>query len=124
MLQSKKEEPVQRFIAAHPLLLGFLNWDGLLLLKHPLGDDYVTDFVALGLEPWSNSPDLVATFVEIESPAMQLFTKAGNPSARLEPGDLIWSGTMGSTQAMEPGDVYEVEIEGVGILRNRVVQGR
>ena len=42
----------------------------------------------------------------------------------LEPGDLIWSGTMGSTQAMEPGDVYEVEIEGVGILRNRVVQGR
>ncbi len=42
----------------------------------------------------------------------------------LEPGDLIWSGTMGSTQAMEPGDVYEVEIEGVGVLRNRVVQGR
>jgi 2-keto-4-pentenoate hydratase/2-oxohepta-3-ene-1,7-dioic acid hydratase in catechol pathway len=42
----------------------------------------------------------------------------------LKPGDLIWSGTMGSTQAMEPGDVYEVEIEGVGILRNRVVQGR
>jgi len=24
---------------------------------------------------------------------------------------------------MEPGDVYEVEIEGVGILRNQVVQG-
>ncbi len=41
----------------------------------------------------------------------------------LEPGDLIWSGTMGSTRAMEPGDVYEVEIEGVGILRNQVVQG-
>jgi 2-keto-4-pentenoate hydratase/2-oxohepta-3-ene-1,7-dioic acid hydratase in catechol pathway len=42
----------------------------------------------------------------------------------LEPGDLIWSGTMGNTQAMEPGDVYEVEIKGVGVLRNRVVQGR
>ena len=42
----------------------------------------------------------------------------------LEPGDLIWSGTMGTTRAMEPGDVYEVEIEGVGILRNEVVQGR
>ncbi len=41
----------------------------------------------------------------------------------LEPGDLIWSGTMGTTRAMEPGDVYEVEIEGVGILRNEVVQG-
>ena len=42
----------------------------------------------------------------------------------LEPGDLIWSGTMGRTRAMQPGDVYEVEIEGVGILRNEVVQGR
>ena len=42
----------------------------------------------------------------------------------LEPGDLIWFGTMGSTQAMEPGDVYEVEISGVGTLRNEVVQGK
>jgi len=42
----------------------------------------------------------------------------------LEPGDLIWTGTMGSTRAMEPGDVYEVEVEGVGVLRNRVVQGK
>ncbi len=42
----------------------------------------------------------------------------------LYPGDLIWTGTMGSTRAMEPGDTYEVEIEGVGVLRNRVVQGR
>lgn len=41
----------------------------------------------------------------------------------LEPGDLVWSGTMGTTRAMEPGDVYEVEIEGVGVLRNPVVQG-
>lgn len=41
----------------------------------------------------------------------------------LKPGDLIWSGTMGSTQAMEPGDVYEVEIENVGVLRNELVQG-
>jgi 2-keto-4-pentenoate hydratase/2-oxohepta-3-ene-1,7-dioic acid hydratase in catechol pathway len=30
---------------------------------------------------------------------------------------------MGSTRAMQPGDVYEVEIEGIGILRNPVVQG-
>lgn len=42
----------------------------------------------------------------------------------LYPGDLIWTGTMGSTRAMEPGDVYEVEVQGVGVLRNRVVQGR
>lgn len=42
----------------------------------------------------------------------------------LSPGDLIFTGTPGSTQAMEPGDVVEVELEGVGVLRNTVVQGR
>jgi 2-keto-4-pentenoate hydratase/2-oxohepta-3-ene-1,7-dioic acid hydratase in catechol pathway len=41
----------------------------------------------------------------------------------LYPGDLVWTGTMGSTRAMSPGDTYEVEIPGVGILRNSVVQG-
>lgn len=40
----------------------------------------------------------------------------------LEPGDLIWSGTMGQTRAMKPGDVYEVEVEGVGVLKNTVVK--
>ena len=42
----------------------------------------------------------------------------------LYPGDLIWTGTMGSTRAMQPGDSYEVEVEGVGVLRNQVIQGR
>jgi 2-keto-4-pentenoate hydratase/2-oxohepta-3-ene-1,7-dioic acid hydratase in catechol pathway len=39
----------------------------------------------------------------------------------LLPGDVIYTGTVGVTQPMEPGDVYEVEIEGIGILRNPVV---
>jgi 2-keto-4-pentenoate hydratase/2-oxohepta-3-ene-1,7-dioic acid hydratase in catechol pathway len=38
----------------------------------------------------------------------------------LMPGDVIFTGTPGSTSAMKPGDVVEVEIEGVGILRNRI----
>jgi 2-keto-4-pentenoate hydratase/2-oxohepta-3-ene-1,7-dioic acid hydratase in catechol pathway len=38
----------------------------------------------------------------------------------LHPGDLIYTGTPGTTQAMKPGDVVEVEIEKVGVLRNRV----
>lgn len=38
----------------------------------------------------------------------------------LEPGDLIFTGTPGSTRAMSPGDVVEVEVEGVGVLRNTV----
>ena len=42
----------------------------------------------------------------------------------LEPGDVIFTGTPGTTQAMKPGDTYEVEIEGIGVLRNRVVPER
>jgi len=38
----------------------------------------------------------------------------------LKAGDLIFTGTPGSTQALQPGDVVEVEVEGVGILRNTV----
>ncbi len=40
----------------------------------------------------------------------------------LMPGDVIFTGTPGTTSAMKPGDVVEVEIEGIGVLRNRVVK--
>jgi 2-keto-4-pentenoate hydratase/2-oxohepta-3-ene-1,7-dioic acid hydratase in catechol pathway len=39
----------------------------------------------------------------------------------LAPGDLIYTGTPGNTRALAPGDVVEVEIDGVGLLRNPVV---
>ena len=39
----------------------------------------------------------------------------------LTPGDLIYTGTPGSTRKMNPGDSVEVDIEGIGILRNSVV---
>jgi 2-keto-4-pentenoate hydratase/2-oxohepta-3-ene-1,7-dioic acid hydratase in catechol pathway len=42
----------------------------------------------------------------------------------LMPGDVIYTGTPGTTRAMKAGDVVEVEIEGIGVLRNPVVQGR
>lgn len=38
----------------------------------------------------------------------------------LYPGDMIWMGTDGATQNMKPGDVCEVEISGIGVLRNPV----
>ena len=38
----------------------------------------------------------------------------------LLPGDVIYTGTPGTTSGMAPGDVVEVEIEGVGILKNYV----
>ena len=50
-----------------------------------------------------NSADLIFNMNHMVSYISKYFT--------LEPGDLIWSGTMGRTRAMEPGDVYEVEID-------------
>jgi 2-keto-4-pentenoate hydratase/2-oxohepta-3-ene-1,7-dioic acid hydratase in catechol pathway len=38
----------------------------------------------------------------------------------LLPGDLIYTGTPGRTSAMKPGDVVEIEIDGIGILRNTI----
>jgi 2-keto-4-pentenoate hydratase/2-oxohepta-3-ene-1,7-dioic acid hydratase in catechol pathway len=42
----------------------------------------------------------------------------------LEPGDVIFTGTPGVTQAMKPGDTFEVEIPGVALLRNKVVAAK
>ncbi|MFM2095725.1 MAG: hypothetical protein RIS70_2849 [Planctomycetota bacterium] len=39
----------------------------------------------------------------------------------LHPGDLIFTGTPGKTSEIKPGDVVEVELEGVGKLRNPVI---
>jgi 2-keto-4-pentenoate hydratase/2-oxohepta-3-ene-1,7-dioic acid hydratase in catechol pathway len=38
----------------------------------------------------------------------------------LEPGDVIYTGTPGSTKKMAPGDIVEIEIEGLGVLRNPI----
>ena len=40
----------------------------------------------------------------------------------LMPGDLVFTGTPGNTRAMKPGDVVQVEIEGIGTLRNPVTR--
>jgi 2-keto-4-pentenoate hydratase/2-oxohepta-3-ene-1,7-dioic acid hydratase in catechol pathway len=42
----------------------------------------------------------------------------------LEPGDVIFTGTPGTTQAMKPGDTFEVEIPGVTTLKNTVVAAK
>jgi 2-keto-4-pentenoate hydratase/2-oxohepta-3-ene-1,7-dioic acid hydratase in catechol pathway len=38
----------------------------------------------------------------------------------LLPGDVIYTGTPGTTSALKPGDILEAEIDGVGILKNSV----
>ncbi len=41
----------------------------------------------------------------------------------LVPGDVILSGTPAGSRPVQPGDVVEVEVEGLGVLRNTVVEG-
>jgi 5-oxopent-3-ene-1,2,5-tricarboxylate decarboxylase/2-hydroxyhepta-2,4-diene-1,7-dioate isomerase len=41
----------------------------------------------------------------------------------LEAGDVILSGTPANSRPVQPGDVVEVEVEGLGVLRNTVVEG-
>lgn len=38
----------------------------------------------------------------------------------LEAGDLVFTGTPGETPKLDDGDVVEIEIEGIGVLRNSV----
>jgi len=42
-------------------------------------------------------------------------------TATLHPGDVLWMGTEGADGDMVPGDVIEVEVGGIGVLRNYVV---
>jgi 5-oxopent-3-ene-1,2,5-tricarboxylate decarboxylase / 2-hydroxyhepta-2,4-diene-1,7-dioate isomerase len=39
----------------------------------------------------------------------------------LEPGDVVLSGTPANSRPMEPGDLVEVEVTGLGRLSNSVV---
>jgi 5-oxopent-3-ene-1,2,5-tricarboxylate decarboxylase / 2-hydroxyhepta-2,4-diene-1,7-dioate isomerase len=41
----------------------------------------------------------------------------------LVPGDVILSGTPANSRPVKPGDVVEVEVEGLGTLRNTIVEG-
>jgi 5-oxopent-3-ene-1,2,5-tricarboxylate decarboxylase/2-hydroxyhepta-2,4-diene-1,7-dioate isomerase len=41
----------------------------------------------------------------------------------LSPGDLLFTGTPAFSRPVEPGDVVEVEVEGLGTLTNHVVEG-
>jgi 2-keto-4-pentenoate hydratase/2-oxohepta-3-ene-1,7-dioic acid hydratase in catechol pathway len=42
----------------------------------------------------------------------------------LRPGDIISTGTPPGVGPLRPGDVAEVEVEGVGTLGNPVVEGK
>lgn len=59
--------------------------------------------------------DMIYKVAKLVSDASEAFT--------LLPGDIILTGTT-AAGTVEPGDVVEIEIEGVGVLRNRIVPER
>jgi 2-keto-4-pentenoate hydratase/2-oxohepta-3-ene-1,7-dioic acid hydratase in catechol pathway len=60
----------------------------------------------------ANTSTLIYSLAEIIAFASEVMT--------LHPGDLIFTGTPGETPKLEDADVVEVEIAGVGVLRNGV----
>ncbi len=62
------------------------------------------------------------TSLLIHSPAK--LVSWASQSMTLEPGDVIYTGTPTGVGAIAPGDVLEIEIDGIGVLRNRVVAER
>src|SRR5579864_7275819 len=50
------------------------------------------------------------------------FLVAMTRNLTLYPGDVLWMGTEGATENMKHGDVCEIEITGIGTLRNPVVR--
>ena len=49
------------------------------------------------------------------------FISAISEYVTLQPGDMIWMGTEGTSPDLKAGDVVEVEITGIGVLRNHFV---
>ena len=69
----------------------------------------------------SNTRELIHNIPQLVAFCSQVFT--------LEPGDVVMTGTPGGLAKdrnpptfMNPGDVMETEIEGLGIARNPIVQ--
>ena len=62
--------------------------------------------------------DAVTSALVFDVPALVEYVSA---AFTLEPGDVISTGTPAGIGPVQPGDVVEVEIEGIGVLRNRIV---
>ena len=65
------------------------------------------------IEQQGNTADLIFDVRTLIAFVSEYFT--------LEPGDLISTGTPAGVGNLNPGDTVEIEIEGIGVLRNRVV---
>ena len=101
-LQWFRAKGADTFGPVGPVMVSGVNYNDLLLQTRLNGE----------VKQSQRTQDLIFGPAEIVSYVSKYVT--------LEPGDMIFTGTPGSTSAMNPGDVVEVELEGVGVLRNTV----
>ncbi|MGE3777491.1 MAG: fumarylacetoacetate hydrolase family protein [Pirellulaceae bacterium] len=86
-----------------PFIARGLNYDDLLLQLRLNGEVKQSERTSQFINDISTTVSVISRYVT------------------LLPGDLIFTGTPGTTAAIKSGDVVEVELEGVGVLRNPVV---
>ncbi len=91
------------FAPIGPVIATGLNYDDLLVQTRVNGE----------VRQSERTKDLIFDVATIVSYISRYIT--------LLPGDVIFTGTPQTTRAMQPGDVVEIEVEGVGVLRNPVV---
>ena len=102
-LQWWRAKGADTFAPLGPMIVGGIEYDNLLLQTRVNGK----------VVQEQRTSDLLFSLETIVSWISQFVT--------LTPGDLIFTGTPGTTSPLQPGDVVEVEIEGIGILQNPVV---
>lgn len=90
------------FAPLGPAIAQGLNYDNLMLTTRVNGQ----------IKQQQRTKDLIFNVHSLVSFASRFVT--------LYPGDVIYTGTPGQTSALKSGDVVEVEIEGIGILKNTV----
>lgn len=90
----------------------------------PMGPWIVTglDPAALKCTVRLNGREVAAYKVADAIFSTQTFISRMSKYMTLYPGDVLWMGTDGAPENMKHGDVVEVEIPGIGVLRNPVVR--
>lgn len=104
-LQWFRAKATDTFGPMGPAIVTGLNYDDL-LLETKLNGEVVQS---------QRTKDLIFNVAAVVSYISKYVT--------LEPGDVIFTGTPGTTRPFKVGDTIEVIIEGVGTLRNKAVQG-
>ncbi|WP_419904787.1 fumarylacetoacetate hydrolase family protein [Kiloniella sp.] len=101
-LQWMRSKASDGFGPVGPSVVTGLDWNNLLLTTRLNGE----------IVQQENTRNMIHKPEKVVSYLSQYFT--------LEPGDMIFMGTPGRTSALNHGDEVSVEIEGVGLIANRI----